>query len=95
MFHHTLTVKRLLAAGLAIGAAGFPAVAQARFGLGPGDGPDFPVVSAAISQPPVHSTQESFDWGDAGIGAAGAVVLLSAGAFGASATRRRGRPAVC
>lgn len=52
------------------------------------------MVSAVTPQPPVHSTQASFDWGDAGIGAAGAVVLLSAGAFGASATRRRGRPAV-
>jgi len=94
MFHHTVTIKRSLAAGLAIGATAFPSVAQASVGLVPGDGPNFTVVSAATPQPPVRSTQASFDWGDACVGAAGAVVLLSAGAFGASATRRRRRPAV-
>jgi hypothetical protein len=34
-------------------------------------------------------TSSGFQWGDAGIGAAGAVVLLGAGVLGAGATRRR------
>jgi hypothetical protein len=37
---------------------------------------------------------EGFQWGDAGIGAAGAVVLLGAAAAGSTVTRRRRRPAL-
>lgn len=40
------------------------------------------------------ASREGFQWGDAGFGAAGAVLLLSAGAFGAGMTRRRRRVAV-
>ena len=51
-----------------------------------------PAVKATA--PSASQTGSGFQWGDAGIGAAGALVLLSAGAFGASSTRRRGRTAV-
>lgn len=57
--------------------------------LGPTDassgGYDF-IASAA---PTVAQPGSSFDWGDAGIGAGGAVVLLATAALGASVTRRR------
>lgn len=49
---------------------------------------------ATTSSASVPQTSSGFQWADAGIGAAGAVVLLSAGALGASATRRRRRPVV-
>jgi hypothetical protein len=44
-----------------------------------------PSASTATST----STSSSFDWGDAGIGAAGAILLMSAGGLMAVATRRR------
>ncbi len=49
---------------------------------------------ASLPSASVARTSSGFQWGDAGIGAAGAVVLLSAGALGATATRRRRRPVV-
>jgi hypothetical protein len=92
MFNHTL-IKGSLAAALAIGAAGFPTAAHARFELNP---PPAPIVSKparAASAPtraqPSSSAQPGFQWGDAGIGAAGAVVLVGAGAGTANAVRRR------
>jgi hypothetical protein len=91
MFNHTL-IKCSLAAGLAIGAASFPTAAQARFEFNP----PVPVASQpaqAASAPtgaqPSGGAQPGFQWGDAGIGAAGAVVLLGAGAGTANAMRRR------
>lgn len=83
-------IKRSLAAGLAIGAAGFPAAAQAMFIQGP-SGP-VPSQSTHLASVPAlrgSSAQSGFRWGDAGIGAAGTVVLLGAGAGAASAVRRR------
>jgi hypothetical protein len=50
--------------------------------------------SAASSVPSTATSHSSFQWGDAGIGAAGAVVLMGVGALGATATRRRRRPVV-
>jgi hypothetical protein len=91
MFKHTL-IKRSLAAGLAIGAASFPTTAQARFELNP----PLPIASqpAHVASAPTRaqassSAQPGFQWGDAGIGAAGAIVLLGAGAGTANAVRRR------
>jgi hypothetical protein len=40
------------------------------------------------------SSGNGFDWGDAGIGAAGMVALLGAGALGTTVTRRRRSPAL-
>jgi len=80
-------IRRSLVSGLVIAAASFPASAQAMFING--GGPSVPAASQ-----PGASAHSSFQWGDAGIGAAGAVVLLGAGALGTSATRRRRRPVV-
>jgi hypothetical protein len=85
-------IKRSLVSGLVIAAAGFPASAQAMF-IG-GDGSSVPparIASGPSASQPRASAHLSFQWGDAGIGAAGAVVLLGAGALGTSATRRRRR----
>jgi hypothetical protein len=92
MLNHTL-IKRSLAAGLAVGAAGFPTAAQARFELNPPLAPSVSrpehVASAPTRAQPSSSAQAGFQWGDAGIGAAGAVVLLGAAAGTANAMRRR------
>ena len=62
--------------------------------------PDEQVPPGSTSVPPaivrVRSPNGGFDWGDAGIGAAGSAVLLGASLLGAGMTRRRRtqRPAV-
>lgn len=115
MFKRTL-ITRSLAAGVAIGAASFPAAAQARFELNPpvANQPAQAVSAPAVQQRldhlqtsvqqrfaaeggwpstgssvPSTAASEGFQWGDAGIGAAGTVVLLGAGAGAAAAMRRR------
>jgi hypothetical protein len=113
MFKHNL-IRRSLAGGLVIAAAGFPAAAGARLNLDPpasvtgdagyrlpsnfrthaGSGGYFSEQPNAPSASVSHAGS-GFQWGDAGIGAAGAtVVLLSAGALGAGAARRRRPPVV-
>jgi hypothetical protein len=86
-------IKRSLVAGLVVGAASFPAVAQARFELNPAGAPSVSqpaqVASARTRSQPSSSAQSGFQWGDAGIGAAGVVVLLGAGGGAASTMRRR------
>ena len=88
MFTHTM-IKRSLVAGLVIGAASFPAAAQAMYAEDPpasASEASAPLVSA----PSVTTTSQSgFQWGDAGIGAAGTVLLLGGGASAAGAMRRR------
>ena len=83
-------IRRSLAGGLVIAAASFPATAQAMFT--DGGGASSPATITPAAHPPVATSNSSFQWGDAGIGAAGATVLLGAGALGVGATRRRGRP---
>lgn len=78
-------IKRTLAAGLAIGTVGVPAAAQARLNLNPPSDVPAPVANAA---PVAPSAQSGFQWGDAGLGAAGAIVLLGAGAAGTGTLRR-------
>ena len=92
-------IKRLLAGGLVIAAAGFPTVAQARYIEDVGGTPSTPTSQVPVAAPQpapqpvaVPSGQgggSSFQWGDAGIGAVGAVVLVSAGALGTTLARRR------
>ena len=83
-------VGRWLSGGLAIAAVSFPPAAQAM--LPRADSPSSATgqSSSAIGLP-VQSAgkagQDGFQWGDAGIGAAGTVVLLGAGA--AAARRHR------
>ena len=87
MFKHTI-IKRSLPAGLVIAAASFPAAAQARFELNPSAGASqspAPMVSA----PSASTSSSGFQWADAGIGAAGAVLLIGGGAGAAGGLRRR------
>jgi hypothetical protein len=92
MFNHTL-IKRSLVAGLAIGTASFPTAARARVELNPAPAPSASqpaqVASPSTRAQPSANAQPGFQWPDAGIGAAGAVVLLGAGAGAANAVRRR------
>ena len=53
--------------------------------------PANPAGTVRVARVSAATTQSSFSWGDAGIGAAGAVVLLGAGALGTSVTRRHRR----
>jgi hypothetical protein len=72
--HHL--IMRSLAASAVIAAAGFPASAQALVdpGAPPGTVPSGPSVPQ-----PVATSHTSFQWGDAGIGAAAMAGLLSTG----------------
>jgi hypothetical protein len=89
------SIKRLLAGGLVIAAAGFPTAAQARYAEDGGGSPSasqVPIVGpsqAASSAVRTATPDGAFQWGDAGIGAAGAVILMSAGALGTGVARRR------
>jgi hypothetical protein len=126
MFNHHL-IKRSLAGGLVIAAAGFPPAAHAMF-IGGGDA-KIPVPPPASAPPvsqrldqlqrnvnewfavhggfpasvdsthpastvPAATPSKGFQWGDAGIGAAGASLLLGTGALGVAMTRRRRHVAV-
>jgi hypothetical protein len=97
MFNHHL-IKRSLASGLVIAAAMIPAGAAQAFQIeqagGSGPIPVAPPASQVAPAQPASSSGSSFQWGDAGIGAGGAVVLMVTAALGASATRRRGRTAL-
>ena len=91
MFKH---VKRSAAAAIVVLAAGAPTAAYARFNLDPGTAP---VVSSQTIQHPAPpptaqapaSSSQGFQWDDAGIGAAGALVLVSVGSGTVLARRRR------
>ena len=61
-------------------------VAAARYGVAPPAGHQ-PGASPAIA--PVQTPQSGFDWGDAGIGAAGGVALLTLGLGGALVIAQR------
>ena len=85
----TFLIKRSLAGALAIAAVGFPASAQAKF---VDDGGALSAPVGAISQPATHAVASSSDglqWGDVGIGAAGATLLLGAGGLMAGGRSRR------
>ncbi len=94
MFNHHL-IKRSLTGALVIGAATIPAASAQAMYLEEHGGSSgqaqiaAPVVSQAAPSQPAAASGSSFQWGDAGIGAAGAVVLLGLGATGAGMTRRR------
>jgi hypothetical protein len=83
MRKHTYT--HWLAGSLAVAAVSFPAAAQGRITT---DSPGHP--SAPAPPPSAAPAQAAgFQWDDAGIGAAGTVVLLGAGALSAGVARRR------
>lgn len=106
MFKRTL-INRSLLTGLVVGAASFPAGAQARYAEDPSasaSGTAAPLVSTPPVQQRLDRLQSNvrqrfasstagshsgFQWGDAGIGAAGALLLVAIGSGTAVAVRRR------
>ena len=81
--HHA--IKRSVTCGLALAAVAAPTTAQAMPAREP--------LTRAVTQAPSASTtgheRPGFQWDDAGLGAAGAVVLLGAAGGLAAGTRRR------
>lgn len=91
MFNHTL-LKRSLTTALVLGTTAFPVAAQAQVitdGGGGGSSPTSQSATIAPAPQPTADAQSGFQWGDAGIGAAGIVVLLIGGTGAASVVRRR------
>ena len=90
MSPHNHPLKTMLALALALGAIA-PTAASARFDLNPP-----PATTTTSSQPAVQVVRVpapgGFDWGDAGIGAAGGVGLsMLAVGGGLVIAQRRGR----
>jgi|GEM_PF-2913202 len=88
MFKHYL-IKRSLVSGLVVAAVSFPSAAQAMFIDGGGGRAPIADHPSTAPSAPAASSSGGFHWGDAGIGAAGAVVLLGGAAAGAGVTRRQ------
>lgn len=85
-------IKRILTVATVVVAASAPAVASARYIVEPSGssvtgGPAQHAI-VAPARPTTASEAQGFQWGDAGIGAAGALVLISVGS-GALGVRRR------
>jgi hypothetical protein len=79
-------ITSILASCAIVAAVALPAAAQARPNTNAISGP--PAV-VAQTPAPAESGQSGFQWGDAGIGAAAAVLLVGAGAAAGLSTRRR------
>jgi hypothetical protein len=90
VFTH-LPIRRSLLTAVAVTAVALPAGAQARpFFDTPSDAQ--PVHAAPlmkVAQEPAANGSAGFQWDDAGIGAAGAIVLVGVGAGAATTIRRR------
>jgi hypothetical protein len=83
--------KKIVTATLILAAA-FPVAAQARPEVGQDTGfTPSPVAHAQPAAEPAGGggVDLGFQWGDAGIGAAGAAALMTAGMAGAGVARRR------
>ncbi len=86
-------IKRSLTAATVVLAASAPSVAYARFNLDP-PGPSVPGGQAPTAIVPSAqrtdaSSPQRFQWDDAGIGAAGVLVLVGVGSGAVVARRRR------
>src|SRR5258708_5005235 len=79
-------ITSILASGAIVAAVALPAAAQARPNANAISGTPAVVVQTPA---PAESGQAGFQWGDAGIGAAAAVLLVGAGAAAGLSTRRR------
>ncbi|MCW3032186.1 MAG: hypothetical protein QOK19_1766 [Solirubrobacteraceae bacterium] len=78
-------IPSLLASALVVGAVALPSAAQARANTNPINARDVAAVEATTST----SEGSDFQWGDAGIGAAGAGLLLGAAVAATQTSRRR------
>jgi hypothetical protein len=89
MFRH-IRIRRSFLAAAAMTAAALPAGAQARPFFDPSPVHTSPPARVAtVVQAPEATGSAGFQWDDAGIGAAGAILLLGAGAGAATTIRRR------
>lgn len=92
------SIRRILATAALIMATSLPASAAAKFNLEPGgSSAPAPAQTQPAPPPPQPTAADSgFQWGDAGIGAAGAVLVLGSGAlvFAVPRRSRRGARAV-
>lgn len=85
-----IRIRRSILAAAAVSAAALPAGAQARPFFDPAPVHTAPPARVAtVVHEPEANGSASFQWDDAGIGAAGAIVLLGAGAGAATTIRRR------
>jgi hypothetical protein len=84
------SIKQLLVAATAILVLSAPCAAFARAAADGGGSasPAWAALAAPVS-PATQSSSQGFHWGDAGIGAAGVVVLLSVGLAAAGVLRHR------
>jgi hypothetical protein len=85
-------IKRILIVATVVVAASAPAAASAKYIVEPSgssatSGPAQHAIVASV-RPTAASDGQSFEWGDAGIGAAGVLVLIGVGS-GALGVRRR------
>jgi hypothetical protein len=85
--------RTAVTAATLIAAAAFPSLAEAR-PEEPMRAIPTPAATAAPMAAPATGGGESFEWGDAGIGAAGAAALMTAGTAATVALRRRAERAV-
>ena len=82
-------MKRAMTGALVATAASFPASAQAMIPPpGAPAGADATAIETLTPQAQ-PSVNDGFHWGDAGIGAAGMVLLVGAGTVASGAARRR------
>jgi hypothetical protein len=80
-------LQRSVTGGLLMVAVSVPATAEARVNLNPS--PVVPPLAAAPVDPPSAGSQTAFQWDDAGMGAAGTLVLLTCAGFARGGVRRR------
>lgn len=87
-------IKRIAIAAAVVLAAGAPSAAYARFNLNPATASSVNSQTILNAAPPPDvkasvSSSQGFQWDDAGIGAAGALILVSVGSGTMLARRRR------
>jgi hypothetical protein len=86
---HTHTIKHSLAAVLTVATVACPATAQAFHREDSGSSAQVPVTGPQLHAPSLQSGGSSFEWGDAGIGAASVLALLGVGAGAVTLGRNR------
>ena len=84
-------IKRSLAAAATVFLISAPATAFARFNLDPSPASVDSVAQTALPQPTATMSAQGFQWGDAGVGAAGVLVLVGLGSGAVLVRRRRPR----
>lgn len=82
-------IRRLMVAATLAATVGVPSVASARFAPEPIVGSGAPPVTVVSTPPAPTTSSPGFQWGDAGLGALGVLVLGGAATGAAFLVRRR------